>query len=126
MGNVIRNLSASVSLPQQNRSISRNRNPPYLVRRGGGIKIKQERVQDSAFSAFKPLAKTMSVGGLSQLNMGNVNTNIADRENLNLDERGEWTTDEDVLFARLVAVRLKKFAAKDKRLVRKKIFFCFK
>ncbi|CAD5210341.1 unnamed protein product [Bursaphelenchus okinawaensis] len=119
MGSVLRNLSATVSNnPSQTpRANSRNRNPPYLVRRGGGIKIKQERTAE--VRGFKPLAKTMSVGVNQATNLLNLN-GISDKDLA--DERlPEWTTDEDVLFARLVAVRLKKFGAKDKRIIRSRI-----
>ncbi|CAD5215139.1 unnamed protein product [Bursaphelenchus xylophilus] len=118
MGSVLRNLSASVnSQSQPVRTNSRNRNPPYLVRRGGGIKIKQERPSGDA-RGFKPLVKTMSVGGNHASNLLNLN---GTPEKEGDDRLPEWTTDEDVLFARLVAVRLKKFGAKDKRIIRSRI-----
>ncbi|KAI6186195.1 MADF domain-containing protein [Aphelenchoides besseyi] len=133
VGSMIRNLNASLLPTQQPlRPNTRQRNPPYLVRRGGGIKLKpaDPNIQSTqstptdrtrGLSAFRPLSKTMSVGGMN----GNVLQQLnAERDvSLMLDElkTAEWSNDEDACFARLVVVRLRKFAAKEKRTIRARI-----
>jgi hypothetical protein len=106
--------------------MGKQRNPPYLVRRGGGIKVKPD--SNNVLSAFKPLAKTMSVGGLiPQLNSPGrtslqltQSVGLASETKTGLEEwKGqEWSNDEDMLFARLIVLRLRKFSLKENRKVR--------
>lgn len=94
---------------------TRTRNPPYLVRRGGGIKVKPPKTEESlspklANSSEKVPAPASQSHDISPKEIA-----------LNLDEEWqsrEWTNDEDMLFARLIVVRLRKFNARDKRAVR--------
>lgn len=121
MGSVLR----AVTQQQQK---TKQRNPPYLVRRGGGIKVKAESgVERPVLSAFKPLAKTMSVGGLmTQINNSSNRANLQLTQSVGLatdsklDEwqTQEWSNDEDMLFAKLIVLRLKKFPSKDNRKVK--------
>uniref|UniRef100_A0AC34EZR0 MADF domain-containing protein n=1 Tax=Panagrolaimus sp. ES5 TaxID=591445 RepID=A0AC34EZR0_9BILA len=102
------------------RSNSRTRNPPYLVRRGGGLKVKQQsstgknKQNSSDFLAASPRS-------LSESSMNEQTLRKLDKECLEEFFSKEWANDEDMLFARLVVVRLKKFAAKERRGIRARI-----
>ncbi|KAI6242652.1 MADF domain-containing protein [Aphelenchoides fujianensis] len=133
---MLRGLNAASLVQSPIRPNVRQRNPPYLVRRGGGMKLKPDSGlstpttpvdRNRGLSAFRPLAKTMSVGGA--LNGLAARTPVqqpaaCDRDAASLLEEWravEWSNDEDACFARLVVVRLRKFAAKEKRNIRARI-----
>ena len=106
----------------------RTRNPPYLVRRGGGIKYRNCSRQQNTTQTFasptqsdtlllpKVLEKTFSgeFAGPKSADGDQASTfpNFGEEWN-----RLNWGDDEDLLFARLIVVRLRRFNAKDRRLV---------
>uniref|UniRef100_A0AC34QHZ1 MADF domain-containing protein n=1 Tax=Panagrolaimus sp. JU765 TaxID=591449 RepID=A0AC34QHZ1_9BILA len=97
---------------------NRIRNPPYLVRRGGGLKVKpvtSKKPESSLFTSC-PSPRTVSESSDSSRKQEKPRDAI-------LEEFSgkEWANDEDMLFARLVVVRLKKFAAKERRGIRARI-----
>lgn len=131
MGSLVRGLSVAAAQQQKQ---AKQRNPPYLVRdfkdytvhktfkvrRGGGIRVKPDTIErPNVLSAFKPLAKTMSVGGLmNQFSSANTRLVGLERYNKSTFDLQSQECDEDMLFARLIVSRLKKLPIKDKRSVR--------
>lgn len=142
------NLALARNLSQWSSGRPRFRNPPYLVRRGGGIKVKQPSALSSGplNSSLKPLGKTLSVGGIPFGGAFHANTSIGSPQPTDCRQvtsssnasasspalpttsssssdwlSGDASNDEDALFARLVVVRLKKFTGKDKRAIRARI-----
>ncbi|KAE9551375.1 hypothetical protein FO519_005406 [Halicephalobus sp. NKZ332] len=98
---------------------TRIRNPPYLVRRGGGLKVKPPSIP----RGIPPFPSSSSPRSLSESSDSSRNLKLdKDRDSILEEFLGkEWTNDEDMLFARLIVVRLKKFAAKERRGIRAKI-----
>ena len=91
---------------------TRVRNPPYLVRRGGGLKVKPPSTLRGVPFPSSSSPRSLSESSDSSRTM----KTEKDRDSILEEFLGkEWTNDEDMLFARLVVVRLKKFAAKERR-----------
>uniref|UniRef100_A0AC35GJW4 MADF domain-containing protein n=1 Tax=Panagrolaimus sp. PS1159 TaxID=55785 RepID=A0AC35GJW4_9BILA len=100
------------------------RNPPYLVRRGGGQKVKPQtgkKQNSSDFIVSSPRSLSESSMNEQQQQQQGQQLRKLDKESLEEFFSKEWANDEDMLFARLVVVRLKKFAAKERRGIRARI-----
>jgi hypothetical protein len=112
------------SSPTRSGNNSRSiRNPPYLVRRGGGQKVKPQtgkKQNSSDFIVSSPRSLSESSMNEQQQQQGQQLRKL-DKESLEEFFSKEWANDEDMLFARLVVVRLKKFAAKERRGIRARI-----
>ncbi|KAI6183952.1 MADF domain-containing protein [Aphelenchoides bicaudatus] len=123
-----------LSAAAQQQKAAKQRNPPYLVRRGGGMRVKPENgvERPNVLSAFKPLAKTMSVGGLMSLSNSSTtstrpNLHLTQSVGLERDNKSSFEyqaqeLDEDMLFARLIVLKLKKLSSREKRTISSQIF----
>uniref|UniRef100_A0A914I7E9 MADF domain-containing protein n=1 Tax=Globodera rostochiensis TaxID=31243 RepID=A0A914I7E9_GLORO len=137
---------AGSNSPNANGLLHRNNNssncqPPYLIRRGFGVAKFRGRAADTfspdaANSAHKfnvvsmcssPITTTDGYDAANIGNASNSNNNCWKSAMEWADSGGSANAinsneDEDVLFARLVVARLKKFDAKERRAVRFRIF----
>uniref|UniRef100_A0A914CPY0 MADF domain-containing protein n=1 Tax=Acrobeloides nanus TaxID=290746 RepID=A0A914CPY0_9BILA len=101
------------------RSRIRSHNPPYLVRRGGGIKVKPiQKIDEMSLSICKIPANVTEKPIATVQAYADSNTPHKESSgNILGDEwqTREWANDEDMLFARLIVIRLRKFNGRDKR-----------
>uniref|UniRef100_A0A7E4ZS99 MADF domain-containing protein n=1 Tax=Panagrellus redivivus TaxID=6233 RepID=A0A7E4ZS99_PANRE len=131
---LVSNTSTTSASASASASTSRTRNPPYLVRRGGGLKVKPpsnnnkdlRKLVTPSRDNLGQVSPSRSVSESSTSDTSSTrNATMTNAQKIDAIEAAfaakEWANDEDMLFARLVVVRLKKFASKERRGIRARI-----
>jgi hypothetical protein len=124
--------SQSDNIHQNNRLRSRNQPPPpYLVRRGTKQRSANRSPSQTNFATSTPRKFNVEIDSVCSTNGNDSNSNesLSDHQQ-KLIGAEEWTrldmeNDEDLLFARLVLARLKKFNSKKRREVILRYFILF-